>query len=164
MKTPLLGSRLLLYTVVHHCLQSTHYTTVNQLNFSWTKLDIHPGMIIGESSSQTICPLLWPLSSFNMFSDSSDTWLSCQSSALSYFPRRRQGSTAVSTVWTPGFTSSHLAPRLPSQLVVVCLTLGAASCAGFGPAVLHVEMERVSIVFDAVYNPGERGEEEGSRS
>ena len=34
------------------------------------------------------------------------------------------------------------------------LTLGAASGAGFRPAVLHVEVERVSVVFDAVYNPG----------
>ena len=42
--------------------------------------------------------------------------------------------------------------------------MGAASCTGFRPAVLHIEMERVPIVFDAVYNPGGRGEEEGSRS
>ena len=39
--------------------------------------------------------------------------------------------------------------------------MGAASCAGFRPAVLHVEMKRVSIVFNAVYNPGGRGERGG---
>lgn len=29
---------------------------------------------------------------------------------------------------------------------------------------LHVEMERTPVVFDAIYNPGERGEEEGEPS
>lgn len=114
-------------------------------------------VIISESSGQMICTLLWPRSSFNMFSDSLDTWLSFHSSALSYFPRRRQGSIVVPTVWTLAVTSSHLAPGWPSQLEAVWLTLGAASRAGFRPAVLHVEMERVSIVFDAVHNPGGRG-------
>lgn len=76
-----------------------------------------------------------------------------------------QVSTVVTTVWTPEFTSSHLAPGWPSQQVVaVWPTLGAASCTGIRPTALHVEMERVSIVFDAIYNPGKRREEEGSWS
>lgn len=36
-------------------------------------------------------------------------------------------------------------------------TLVAASRAGIGPVTLHVEMERVPVVFDAIYNPGRRG-------
>lgn len=71
---------------------------------------------------------------------------------------------SVSTVWTLEFTSSHLAAGWPSQQVAVWPTLGAASCTGVRPAALHVEMERVSIVFNAIYNPGRRGEEEGSWS
>lgn len=41
-----------------------------------------------------------------------------------------------------------------TQLEVVWLTLGAATRTGFGPALLHVEMECVSIVFNAIHNPG----------
>lgn len=51
----------------------------------------------------------------------------------------------------------HLAPRWPSQLVAVWLTLDAATCAGFRPAALCAEMEHALIVFDAVYDPGGRG-------
>lgn len=39
-------------------------------------------------------------------------------------------------------------------------TSGAVSCADFRPAALPIEMERVPVVFDSIYNPGERGEEE----
>lgn len=112
--------------------------------------------IISKSSGQMIYILLWPQLSFNTFCDSLVTRLPFLPSVLSYFPRRRQGSIVASTVWTLEFTSSHLAPRWPSQLEVVWLTLGTAACAGSRPSVLHVEMERVSIVFDAVYNPGGR--------
>lgn len=72
--------------------------------------------------------------------------------------------------WYPLFELLSLPPAIwhpgdPSSLWVVWLTLGAAALwAGIRPAVLHVEMERTPVVFDAIYNPGERGEEEGDRS
>lgn len=125
----------------------------SQVNYHW------------KLRSDPHCPLIWPLLSFNMFymfSDSLDTWLSFHSTALSYFCRIRQGSPVVTTVWTLESTSSHLALGWPSQQVAVWPTLGAASCTGIRPTALHVEMERVSIVFDAIYNPGKRCEEEGS--
>lgn len=40
-------------------------------------------------------------------------------------------------------------------------TLVAASCAGFRPAVFHVEMETVSIIFNSIYNPVVKRREAG---
>ena len=103
---------------------------------------------------------LWPHLSFNMCSDSFHTWLSFHSAVLSDFPRRRQACLVVCSARTFESTSSHRAPMSSSQLEVVWLTMCAATCAGVGPAVLHGEMERVPIVFDAIHNPGRRGEGE----
>lgn len=59
-----------------------------------------------------------------------------------------------------GIPPGHLAFRSPSQLGVVCLTLVDATCSGVRLAVLHGEVERVPVVFDAIYNPDRRDEME----
>lgn len=86
---------------------------------------------------------------FYTFFDSLDDWLTFCSSARSHFMRTKR------------FTSTHLETRRPSQQMAIRPTLVAASCTGFRPAVLHIEMETVSIVFNSIYNPVVKRREAG---